>query len=100
MLSVGRKRLGLKGPTAMLIRLIQGASFDDETTRLLGLAYARAGEGLAPDVTVREAVAKRIIVAAKGGERDVERLIKYGLGKDDMLADAGCAEQAGEIGEP
>ena len=47
-------------------------------------------EGLAPDVTVREAVAKRIIVAAKGGERDVERLIKYGLGKDDMLADAGA----------
>jgi hypothetical protein len=45
---------------------------------------------LAPDVTVREAVAKRIIVAAKGGERDVERLINYGLGKDDMLAAAGA----------
>ena len=86
----GRKRLGLKGATAMPIRLIQGASFDAETTRLLGLAYERACEGLAPDVTVREAVAKRIIVAAKGGERDVERLIKYGLGKDDMLADAGA----------
>ena len=82
----------------MPIRLIQGASFDAETTRLLGLAYERACEGLAPDVTVREAVAKRIIVAAKRGERDVERLIKYGLGKDDMyglgkddmLADAGA----------
>ena len=74
----------------MPIRLIQGASFDAETTRLLGLAYERACEGLAPDVTVREAVAKRIIVAAKGGERDVERLIKYGLGEDDMLADAGA----------
>ena len=70
---------GLKGTTAMPIRLIQGASFDAETTRLLGLAYERACEGLAPDVTVREAVAKRIIVAAKRGERDVERLIKYGL---------------------
>jgi len=74
----------------MLFQLIQGASFDAETTRLLGLAYERACEGLAPDVTVREAVAKRIIAAAKGGERDVERLINYGLGKDDMLADAGA----------
>lgn len=74
----------------MPIRLIQGASFDAETTRLLGLAYERACEDLAPDVTVREAVAKRIIAAAKGGERDVERLINYGLGKDDMLADAGA----------
>jgi hypothetical protein len=91
MLSVTpRKRMGLKGATAMPIRLIQGASFDAETTRLLGLAYERACEGSAPDVTVREAVAKRIIVAAKGGERDVERLIKYGLGKDDILADAGA----------
>jgi hypothetical protein len=72
----------------MPIRLIQGASFDAETTRLLGLAYERACEGLAPDVTVREAIAKRIIVAAKRGERDVGRLIKYGLGKDDTLADA------------
>jgi hypothetical protein len=74
----------------MPIRLIQGASFDAETTRLLGLAYERACEDLAPDVTVREAVAKRIIVAANDGERDVERLIKYGLGEDDMLADAGA----------
>ena len=61
----------------MPIRLIQGASFDAETTRLLGLAYERACEDLAPDVTVREAVAKRIIAAAKGGERDVERLINF-----------------------
>jgi len=74
----------------MLIRLIQGAYFEAETTGILGFANERACEGLAPDVTVREAVAKRIIVAAKGGERDVERLIKYGLGKDDMLADAGA----------
>jgi hypothetical protein len=69
----------------MPIRLIQDASLDDETTRLLGLAYERACEGLALDVTVREAIAKRIIVAAKRGERDVDRLIKYGLGKCDAL---------------
>jgi hypothetical protein len=68
----------------MPIRLIQGASFDAETTRLLGLAYERACEGLAPDVTVQEAIAKRIIVAAKRGERDVERLIEYGLGRQSF----------------
>jgi hypothetical protein len=77
-----------KGTTAVPIQLIQGASFDAETTRLLGLAYERACEGLAPDVPVQEAIAKRIIVDAKRGERDVERLIEYGLGRNDMLADA------------
>jgi hypothetical protein len=53
----------------MTIRLIQGASFDPETTRLLGLAYERACESVAPDMTIREALAKRIIEAAKRGER-------------------------------
>ena len=70
----------------MPIRLIEGASFDPETTRFLGLAYERACDGVA-DVTVREAVAKRIIKAAKRGERDLERLVEYGLGKSDLLAD-------------
>jgi hypothetical protein len=60
--------------------LIKAASFDAETTRLLGLAYERACEGMASDVTAREALARRIIVAAKSGERDVERLIRYGRG--------------------
>jgi hypothetical protein len=68
----------------MAIRLIRVASFDPETTRLLGLAYERACEGVVPDMNFREALAKRIIVAAKRGERDVERLIKYGLGKCDI----------------
>jgi hypothetical protein len=71
----------------MPIRLIQGASFDPETTRLLGLAYERACEDMSPDVTVREALAKRIIEAARRGERDIGRLIRYGLGKDQSLAD-------------
>jgi hypothetical protein len=48
----------------MLIRLIEGASFDPESTRLLGLAYERACESVAPDMTIREALAKRIIEAA------------------------------------
>jgi hypothetical protein len=84
----------------MPIRLIQGASFDAETTCLLGLAYERACEDLAPDVTVREAVAKRIIVAANGGERDVERLINYGLGKDDLVADAGAQRGQERLASP
>ena len=72
----------------MPIRLIQRSSFDPETTQLLGLAYERACESVASDITVREALAKRIIAAAKRGERDLERLIKYGLGKHGVLADA------------
>ena len=72
----------------MPIRLIQVASFDPETTRLLALAYERACEGVGPDVTVREALAKRIIAAAKRGERDLQRLINYAHGKHDVHADA------------
>ncbi len=72
----------------MAIRIIQGASFDPETTRLLGLAYERACESVAPDVTVREALAKRIIQAATHGERDLEKLIEYGLGRNEGLAEA------------
>jgi len=71
----------------MPILLIEGASFDPETTRLLGLAYERACLDVPPDEPVREALAKRIIVAARRGERDLERLIKYGLGKT-IVADA------------
>jgi hypothetical protein len=78
----------MQGTTAMPIRLIQGASFDPETTRLLGLAYERASENVAPDRTVREALAKRIIEAAKRGERDLEKLIEYGLARNDPAADA------------
>ena len=73
----------------MPIRLIQGASFDPETTRLLGLAYDRACKGVAPDQTARETLAKRIIEAAKRGERDLEKLIEYGLGRNDGLPEAG-----------
>jgi hypothetical protein len=72
----------------MLIRLIEGASFDPEGTRLLGLAYERACESVAPDMTIREALAKRIIEAAKRGERNLEGLIKYALGRKDGIAEA------------
>jgi hypothetical protein len=54
-----------------------------------GLAYDRACESVAPDVKVREALANRIIEAAKRGERDLEKLIEYGLGTNDGVAEAG-----------
>jgi hypothetical protein len=64
-------------------------SFDGETTRLLGLAYERACESVAPDVIVREALAKRIIEGREAGERDLKKLIEYGLGRNDGIAEAG-----------
>jgi len=63
---------------------VQGASFDPEITGLLGRAYDRACEKIAPDKTLREALAKRIIKAAMHGERHLEKLIEYGLGEDDL----------------
>ena len=44
---------------------------------------------MAPDVKVREALAKRIIDAGKRGERDLEKLVEYGLGKNGDVAEAG-----------
>jgi hypothetical protein len=67
----------------MPIGLIQGAAFDAEITKLLGHAYERASQGLPPDdVKVREVIAKRIIKAARRGERDLDKLIACGLGKN------------------
>jgi hypothetical protein len=58
------------------------ASFDEASTRRLGLAFDKACALLcrAPQPTnVREIVAKGIIEAAKQGERDVDRLRDAGL---------------------
>jgi hypothetical protein len=58
------------------------ASFDQESTRTLGLAFDKACAllGHTPQPTaVREVVAKCIIEAAKQGERDVDRLRDAGL---------------------
>jgi hypothetical protein len=68
----------------MPIRLIHTASFDPETTQLLAVAYERAR--CPADNTLREALAKRIIQAATLGERDLEKLIAYGLGRNDPTA--------------
>jgi hypothetical protein len=57
-------------------------AFDPEATRLLGQAFDMASAllGHTPQPTaVREAIAKRIIEAAKAGERDPVRLREAGL---------------------
>jgi hypothetical protein len=62
------------------LRLINGESFDPDTTRVMGLAYEEACASLdGTDAAIREAVAKRIIEAARRGERDVARLAGYGI---------------------
>jgi hypothetical protein len=68
--------------------LIRGASFDAETTALMGLAYEKATSGCTDDST-RELIARRIIESARQGERDVERLAAYGLRGLGGAADAG-----------
>ena len=56
--------------------------FDDEATRIMGEAFDAGCRGLQdggqPDL-VREIIAKRIIEAAKKGERDPVRLRNAGL---------------------
>jgi hypothetical protein len=62
------------------LRLIRAASFDPEATRAMGLAYEQACAGVdGNNAAACELVAKRIIEAAKRGERDVTSLAKYGL---------------------
>jgi hypothetical protein len=54
----------------------------------MGSAYEKAtSEGM--DDSTRELIAKRIIEAARRGERDVERLAAYALQGFDGTADAG-----------
>ena len=58
------------------------SDFDDEATRLMGEAMDGACEGLrdtGQPALVREIIAKRIIEAAKKGERDPARLRAAGL---------------------
>ncbi len=57
------------------IGLIRAASFDPETTHAMGQAYDQACAGIDQgDVARRELIAKRIIEAARRGERDIARL--------------------------
>jgi hypothetical protein len=69
----------------MPLRLIHNAAFDPETTQLLGIAYDRASVKLdSEDVSGRETLAKRLIEAARRGERDIDRLVEYGLARDGL----------------
>ena len=58
------------------VRLLRNAAFDPETTKVLGEAYDEACRlvGEEPPASVREEIAKRIIEAARRGERDRDAL--------------------------
>jgi len=61
---------------------IQNVVFDDEATRLMGIAFDRACTSLPQyrgHFAVREIIAKRIVEAAKNGERNPIRLHRLAL---------------------
>jgi len=74
----------------MIINPVQDVFFDDETTLAMGEAFDQACTSLRRFrtlITVRELIAKRIIAAAKNGERDPARLCEQALipfGIEDM----------------
>ena len=69
---------------------IRNLWFDDAATSAMGKAFEDACKvlrNLASAITVREIIAKRIIAAAKNGERDPARLCQQALipfGIEDM----------------
>jgi hypothetical protein len=57
-------------------------AFDDDVTRIMGLAFDSACAGLHQrnlSQVVREVIAERIIEAAKRGERDLGRLSSFAI---------------------
>ncbi len=65
-----------------VIRIVEGGSFDAETIRTMGQVFDKACSSLrdfGSAVLVREIIAKRIIEAAKNGERDPARLFEQAL---------------------
>jgi hypothetical protein len=61
---------------------VQNDAFDDTATSAMGKAFDRACKSLrsfGTVCTVREIIAKRIIAAAKNGERDPVRLYEQAL---------------------
>jgi hypothetical protein len=66
----------------MNIHSIKDVSFDDAATSAMGQAFDKACKSLrnlGSACEVREIIAKRIIVAAKNGERDPTRLREHAL---------------------
>jgi hypothetical protein len=67
---------------AVIVLFIPRGVFDDATTRIMGEAFDAACQEidvLAQPHVVREVIAKRIIAAARKGERSVTRLQDAGL---------------------
>ncbi len=65
-----------------ILPFISGAAFDDAETRIVGQAFDAACRELhdrGQPILVHEIIAKRIIAAAKRGERDPTRLRDAGL---------------------
>ena len=80
--NIGPRKRG--APVAAIIpflrREAQAELFDDAATRIMGEAFDAACQQLgAISDGEREAVASRIILAAKHGERDVDRLRDTGI---------------------
>jgi hypothetical protein len=74
-------------PVPIQSRLDSTSAFDPETIRILTAAFEaawrslRAGDGLGPDTDeARDRLAKRIILVAQGGERNLRKL------PDDAIA--------------
>ena len=63
---------------ASIIPYLPRGVFDDEATKIMGEAFDAACKALhpsgKPEKVVQNAVARRIILAARKGERDVTRL--------------------------
>jgi hypothetical protein len=75
--------MGGQSQVASILPFIRSQSdFDDRVTRILGDAFDAACEGLQDSgqpAVVYEVIARRIIDAAKKGERDPVRLREIGL---------------------
>ena len=65
-----------------VIPIVEGGAFDAEITRTMGQVFDRACTSLrdfGSAILVREIIARRIIEAAKNGERDPARLYEQAL---------------------
>ena len=70
-----------------IVQMLEGASFDAETTRAMGEAFddaCRSLQEFGTRVTVREIIARRIVEAAKNGEQNRARLYEHALLAFDM----------------
>ena len=65
-----------------VIPIVEGGAFDAEITRTMGQVFDQACNSLrdfGSAILVREIIARRIIEAAKNGERDPARLYEQAL---------------------